>query len=160
MTHLLGNGKGSGPPGPSGPGVATSLAARAIQTVINNGLLDGFRNPLPRRDSFGIPQAANPLGKEALSPLQNMSPGDGAVLGDAVIGNALGGAENDARALANGRRYFNGSGNGLKNDTLCRRQRQVRCGEPHFQLYGLLGLEGWLQCRCQSVIQRPPISRP
>jgi hypothetical protein len=44
-----------------------------IKTIKDNGLFDGFRNPLLQRDSFGIPQAANPLGQEAFSPLQNLS---------------------------------------------------------------------------------------
>ena len=66
---------------------------------------------------------------------------DGEVLGYEVIGNAFGGAENDAGACANTMRYFSGSSNGLENDLLCRRQRQERSGEPTqiTPLYGLLG---------------------
>jgi len=105
--------------------------------------------------------AANPLVKETLSPLQNLSPGDGEVASDAVIGNPLGGAENDARALANGRRYFIGSGNGLKNDMLGRRQRQGRSGEPHFHCRVLPGSVELAACGCPTEIQGLfSISRP
>jgi hypothetical protein len=51
--------------------------------------------------------------------VQNIRPADGEVLGDEVIGNALGGAEDDAGAFANTGRYFNGSSNGFENDVLC-----------------------------------------
>jgi hypothetical protein len=51
--------------------------------------------------------------------VQNIRPGDGEVLGDAVVGNALGGAEHDAGACANAGRYISGSSNGFENDALC-----------------------------------------
>ena len=108
--------------GPAQAGIAIQkqhTEARAIQTIRDNGLLDGFRNPLPERDFLHVPQAANPLREEATFPAQNIRPADGEVLGDEVIGNAIGGAEDDAGAFANTGRYFNGSSNGFENDVLC-----------------------------------------
>ena len=52
-------------------------------------------------------------------------------MGDAVVGNSLGGSENNIGTLANTSWNFSGSSDGFKNGLLGGRQRQPRSGIPH-----------------------------
>src|SRR5436189_6484783 len=104
---------------PTQAGVAVQgrqhIHARGVQTVKNNSLLDDFGNALLRCNSSNRPQAPNPLGDKAPLPIQNARTGDREVVGNSVMRNALGGAEDDAGAFTNSNRYVSGSSNGLKN---------------------------------------------